>query len=198
METAMHAVHALALLAIAVVPASADLYSNGPIDLYIGGYNICCSDAVSDSFVLSSASTVTGVDFGAPTYFEDSVTSVQWLIGTAPGDSSLGGGTATTTDTLVHIHVIAGFYDYIIDSDSFSIPNISLGAGTYYLTFQNAAHAEWFRYPGRTTTSGRCAGRPAIPRCSWKRSRVTIRSNPTAQIIRWNDTRWGRTRRQAH
>src|SRR5580693_1638822 len=108
MKAAMHVEYALALLAMAAVPASADLYFNDPINGTLGGYSICCSWAVSDSFVLSSASTLTGVDFGAWTAVGDSVTSVQWSIGTTPGDSSLGNGVATTTDSFVSTASLSG------------------------------------------------------------------------------------------
>ena len=140
--------YVLALLAVAVIPASADLdlYSNGPINgnfdaFGIGGVGV----SVSDSFVLTSASTVTGVDFGAWTYdFADkSVTSVQWSIGTTPGDLSLGTGTADTTDTFfgTSTNTLFGAGVFTVDSDSFSTGNISLGAGAYYLTLQNAVTA---------------------------------------------------------
>jgi hypothetical protein len=133
---AMHAAYTLALLAIAVVPASADLYSNGPMDGGIYAWIIQSPQTVSDAFVLSSTSTVTGVDFGAWTMPGDSVTSVQWSIGTTPGDNSLGGGVATTTDTFVMIETAFGMY--WVDSDGFSTGNINLSAGTYYLTLGNA------------------------------------------------------------
>jgi hypothetical protein len=144
----MRTVYALAMLAIATVPAWADvLYSNGPINgtigaLFIGNVEIpnvgSFSYATSDSFVLSSASTVTGVDFGAWTAGGDSITSVQWSIGTTPGGSSLGSGVANTIDTFF----AASFSGSTVDSDSFSTGNISLGAGTYYLTLQNANTAQ--------------------------------------------------------
>lgn len=137
MKATMHTVYALTLLAIAVVPASADLYSNSPINGAAGAYEICCGQLISDSFVLSGASTVTGVDFGAWTGAGDSVTSVQWSIGATPGDNSLGGGVATTSDTY-----FSAIGSYTVDSDSFSTGNISLGAGTYYLTLANAVTAQ--------------------------------------------------------
>src|ERR1700733_2950649 len=137
MKAAVHTLYALALLAVAVVPASADLYSNGPINGTLSAWEICCGESISDSFGLSSASTVTGVDFGAWTYPGDFVTSVQWSIGTTPGDSSSGFGVGNTTDTFFSNN---GNFD--VDSDSFSTGSISLGAGTYYLTLQNATTAE--------------------------------------------------------
>jgi hypothetical protein len=140
MKAAVHAVYALVLLSIAMVPALADvLYSNGPINGTIGGFNIYGGQSVSDSFVLSSAAIVTGVDFGAWT--DDAaaglVASVQWSIGTTPG-GSIYSGTAATTDTLV----THDLNFYTIDSDSFFIPNVSLGAGTYYLTLQNTTTSD--------------------------------------------------------
>jgi hypothetical protein len=144
-KAAMHTVYALALLAIAVVPASADvdLYSNGPINGTFAAWIISGGLYVSDSFVLSSAATVTGADFGAWTFPGDTVTSVQWSIGTIPYGNAYG-GTAATSDTFVSSLLGA----YTVDSDSFSIGNISLGAGTYYLTLQNAvttngSNASW-------------------------------------------------------
>jgi hypothetical protein len=118
---------------MAVVPALADLYSNGPINGTSSAFTINSGFAISDSFVLSSASTVTGVDFGAWTFPGDSVTSVQWLIGTTPFANTYS-GVAPATDTFF------GTADafYTVDSDSFSTGSISLGAGTYYLTLQSA------------------------------------------------------------
>jgi len=138
-KAAMHTVYALALLAIAVVPASADvdLYSNGPINGTFAAWIISGGLYVSDSFVLSSAATVTGADFGAWTFPGDTVTSVQWSIGTIPYGNAYG-GTAATSDTFVSSLLGA----YTVDSDSFSIGNISLGAGTYYLTLANAVTAQ--------------------------------------------------------
>jgi hypothetical protein len=53
----MRTAYALAfLLAITVVPASADLYSKRPINGTISAFNICGGQSVSDSFVRSSAS----------------------------------------------------------------------------------------------------------------------------------------------
>jgi hypothetical protein len=135
----MKTVYLLGLLAIAVVSASADvdLYSNGPINGTTGGYNINGGYSVSDSFVLSSAGTVTSVDFGAWTLQGYTFTSVQWSVGTAPGDNSLGSGVAATTDTFFRTDFFSDG-SFTVDSDRFSTGSISLGAGTYYLTLQNA------------------------------------------------------------
>ena len=129
--------YALALLAIAVVPVSADLYTNGPINGTEDAYSINGGYATSDSFVLTSASVVTGVDFGAWTEPGDSVTSVQWSIGTTPGDNSLG-GTMNTTDNFL----FTNGYGFDIARDTFSTGSVSLGTGTYYLTLQNAVTAQ--------------------------------------------------------
>lgn len=89
---------------------------------------------VSDSFVLGAGGTITGVDFAVWEFPGDSMTSVDWAIGTAFGDNSLGSGTAATTDTFLGTNS----YGYNIDEITFSFAGISLGAGTYYLTLQNA------------------------------------------------------------
>ena len=137
MKAAVKTVYALALLVIAVAPASADiLYSNGPINGTITADLIDFGQSINDSFVLSSASTVTGVDFGAWTNPGDSVTSVQWSIGTTPGGNTYS-GTAATIDSFVTI----GYGFYAVEKDTFSIPSVSLGVGTYYLTLENAVTA---------------------------------------------------------
>jgi hypothetical protein len=140
-RSAMKTLYVLGLLAIAVVPASADIYSNGPVNGTIGGYFIDLGYSVSDSFVLSSAGTVTSVDFGAWTLQGYTFTSVQWSVGTAPGDNSLGSGVAATTDTFFRTDFFSDG-SFTVDSDRFSTGSISLGAGTYYLTLQNAGTNE--------------------------------------------------------
>ena len=107
--------------------------TDGSFDPVPQTYSITSGEAVSDSFILSLASTVTGVAFDVWTLDGDSVTSVQWSIGTTPG-GDLYGGTAITADTLGTI-----YKDYTDDNDSFSTGNLSLAAGTYYLTLQNAS-----------------------------------------------------------
>ncbi len=121
--------------ALTAVPACADsviLYDDslsfegGTAPIYTCDY-LC----VSDSFTLSSNSTVTGVDFAAALYGTDIVmTSVDWSITTYPGGDALSLATASTTQVYKYQYTTSLF----VFEESFSIPNMSLPAGTYYLT----------------------------------------------------------------
>ena len=129
---------ALAILSLAFVgvvasaPAFAGtLYTNGPLDGYTQSFTIGAGFSVSDSFTLTSTSTITSVDFGVWNYPGDSTTSVDWSIGVAPfGGSS---STAATTDVFDFTNQL-----YDVYTDTFSTGSLTLGPGTYYLTLLNA------------------------------------------------------------
>lgn len=129
---------------IAPVPASADqlLYSNGP-GTVSSAYLISDGVAVTDSFTLSQDSTVTGADFtvwildGANGPAE-TLSTVDYAITTAP----LGG----TTEASGTVSPVGSFFEYLdgdwyIYEESFSIPSLSLSAGTYWFELQNALPA---------------------------------------------------------
>lgn len=137
------------------------LYSNGPINgnirsygIDVGSYGIDgASYAVANSFALSAGSTITGVTFGDWAYPGDPPLTVQWGISGLPDyGSPFGGGSAATLTSLLVCSagdpnaaytacspgVVAAHGEYDLYYSSFSIPGIVLGAGTYYLTLQNA------------------------------------------------------------
>ena len=122
--------------AIAAVPAFADstLYSNGPANDQTLGFTINSGFSVSDSFTLSQASTVTGATFDAWLFSGDSLTGVNWSIGTADFDSSQGTGTAVPANAFV----VTNGYGFDVYSESISIPDITLAAGTYWFTLGSA------------------------------------------------------------
>jgi hypothetical protein len=138
------AVSAISLLilffAIGVAPASAGiLYDNGAY----GGTTargISYGLAIANSFVLSSAATVTDVNFVAWTAANgDTMTAVDWLITSAAlGGSTLASGTAAPTKTFITTGP-GTFSNMDIDYELFSIPDLGLGAGTYWLQLQNAS-----------------------------------------------------------
>ena len=123
------------------IPALADstLYDNtGPTSY---GYNSNGAFAINggleiaDSFTLTSNSTLTGVNLIA-WLKSDAITSVDWLItGTAFGGNLYGSGTASVTD-IYFAPVPNDSYD--LHQETFSLPGLSLTAGTYYLQLQNA------------------------------------------------------------
>ncbi len=122
-------------LAIAVVPGSAQtLYSNGPINGTIDLWNIYYGHIVSDSFTLSSASTVGGFDLGVWEFPGDKALTVDWSITALENGGTLyGSGTAHVTDTFISTNQ----YGYDIDSLKATGLNVSLGSGTYWLNLQN-------------------------------------------------------------
>ncbi len=157
---------ALTLLCVAaVVPAGADvtLYSNGPVNATIDGYVLGVSQHIANSFILSGSSTLNGVTFYSWNYPGDVVKSVDWLITTAPfGGTTLAFGTASPTQTFLFTNA----YNYDINSESFSLPGVSLGAGTYYLQLQNAVGGTtlWDQNNGSSTAFSSLLG-PLIGDC---------------------------------
>src|SRR5664280_793650 len=127
------AIAGLALFGLSQQASAAVLYDNGTINGTIGAYAISNGFAVSDSFTLSQASTVTGVSFGAWNYLDVTMASVDWGIATASGIYT---DTATATVTSV-LTGGRGYGDLPLSIDSFSTGSVSLAAGTYYLVLQN-------------------------------------------------------------
>jgi len=132
---------AVLLLILAGTIASAHayagtLYSNLGANGYpFQGYAIMEFDGpfyVSDSFTLSSLSTIDRVDFVAWTTGGYNLLSLDWSIGTSPFC-----GTSVTAST-TNGALIATIGDYDVYEESISIPDLTLGPGTYWLTFGNA------------------------------------------------------------
>ena len=121
-------------LALVAIPAAADqtLYDNGPINGSVDAWTINFGYSVTDSFTLSSASTITGFQFGVWAYPGDTPLSVDYSIGSSPY-----GGTSTTV-SLSTAFQYSNQYGYDIDLESVTGLNVPLSAGTYWLTLQNA------------------------------------------------------------
>ena len=134
---------AIALLSLACGLASAPafaaiLYMNGSAIGTASAENIGNNALTSDSFTLTSTSTVTGVEFviWLTGGVNDSVTSVDYEIGT----SAFGGQEEPAEGaflTSAFDEVIDGGV-YYVDTESFSISGLTLGPGTYYLTLAYA------------------------------------------------------------
>jgi hypothetical protein len=130
---------------IAAMPANADtLYDNSTSNSFsgtVGGWTVGNfgdqSFSVANSFNLSSAATLTGVNFGAWLFGSDSsILSIDWVISTAPfGGSILGSGTAS----IDQVNQKGTAWDWFpMQLDSFSLPSLSLDGGTYWLVLANA------------------------------------------------------------
>ncbi|MGD1092330.1 MAG: hypothetical protein ABSB35_10095 [Bryobacteraceae bacterium] len=107
------------------------LYSNGPINGSLGAYPIGyeVDFTVTDSFVISSSSTVTGISniglWDNP--YNPPINELNWVISTSPdgGGSVLGFANGATLSNTYLFYNGAAVY-----SASFSVNNLSLSAGT--------------------------------------------------------------------
>jgi len=118
----------------AAMAGNITVYNNGAPD-FKDAWTINNGFYVDDSFVLVNTSNLTHVDFAAALFPGDTLTSVQWTIYSAK--CAVAGqrpvvfaGTATTTDE--------GSCGSSCEEEGFSLPSLSLPAGTYYLRLQNA------------------------------------------------------------
>lgn len=124
------------MVAMFAVPASAEtLYTNGPTNGTINAAFMSGPYEVANSFTLSGASTLTGVNFGVWAYPGDTPQTVDWEVGSAPFGSNPGSGVdASLTNTFLFVT----FFSFDVYDESFDLPSIGLGSGTYWLTLQNA------------------------------------------------------------
>lgn len=127
------------LLAIGVAPASAGiLYDNaGPSTGSTDAWGISFGISTADSFVLSQAATIHDVNFVVWTYPGDTLASVDWVIASDPfGTTTYAFGTAAAITQAPLSYPMVDGYD--VDAETFSIPALTLSAGTYWLLLQNA------------------------------------------------------------
>jgi hypothetical protein len=146
----------LSLLAWLLAPAAARagtvLYSDGAINGNLGSAFINLDDAAADSFVLSSAATLSGVTVGLwssapdnPPLTGNPPLTLDWSIWNAPGPGGIGGvaldsgSDAPLSNTFLFEN---GSADDGIYQSSFALPSISLSAGTYWLELQNAVNPD--------------------------------------------------------
>lgn len=143
--------------------ASADvLYDNGPSagnDAYI----IDGSAIISESFVLSQASTITGVNFAGWTGHGATISSLQFGIVSTPATFTL-----STTVDVTNGSLLGGMFPDFFDvrADSFETGNFSLAADTYYLVIGHAIASTnntpvggtvgWDKNGGPSTATANC------------------------------------------
>lgn len=150
---------ALCLLAAVPGPASAAaiLYANLPnapgYSANTDAWTINYGYAVSNSFILPSASVATGVDFLSWGFAP--ITSVDWVI--SSGDVYNGYGTTygSGTASVASAFQFTNSWGYYIWNNSFNLGGVALGPGSYYLTLMNAAAggqaAYWDQNDGPST-----------------------------------------------
>ena len=124
----------------ASVPASAGtLYTNGPSNYQTAAYPINFGNEISDSFMIAANSTATSATFAVWVFSGDTVSSVDWSIG-----SSAFGGTVTTATPVGTLIGTNGDACAVLDetcdvyTETVSLGSLELAAGTYWFTLQNA------------------------------------------------------------
>jgi hypothetical protein len=134
MKRAVLAVVFLSL--VGAVPAVADstVYSSGPGNYNFNAWAINYPRWVSNEFTLTQAETITGFTFDVWADPGDSLSSVEYSIGNSPNGTDEATGTANTSGVFEDLNS----RDYEIYTESASIPSVSLAAGTYYFTIQDA------------------------------------------------------------
>ena len=113
------------------------VYSNGPVNGTLDAWAINQGYTVADSFTVSSTSPVGGIEFAVWLFPGDMLNSVQWSIGTSPGDSTYASGTGGTANNFLFASPITPFNIYW---ETFTLSGfLTLSPGTYWLTFSNAS-----------------------------------------------------------
>lgn len=146
------------LLAAPVAAGPVTLYDNGPATGNYFAWSITGGYEVSNSFTLSSTSSLTGVQFGTqevvntapPNGSSGLMTSVQWTISTSPAGNMgpnytngpsgvIASGTANVSDRVIMGNL---FSNVSLNEVNFSLSNLPLGPGTYYLTLTDTNSAD--------------------------------------------------------
>ena len=139
LRIASHSLLLAVALTLAVLPASAqDLYGNGPTDGNTDAGSISFGNMVSDAFVahIQTKANVKNNDvFWVPP--GEPPTSVTWRFGTIPFSENIASGTSSLTV----LSSVTNQFGYSVDTVSFSMGTLSLNAGTYWLTLENATTA---------------------------------------------------------
>ena len=129
-----------ALSGIAMIAGSAAnasvLYTDGPVNGTYSAWTINFGFQVEDSFSLAGSSTLTGVDFGN-WLSGDTASTVDWAIVGTEGSQTPICGACSGTAALTAGTSFTNTLGYNVVDQSFSLPNLSLGSGTYWLELQN-------------------------------------------------------------
>jgi hypothetical protein len=129
----------IATLALTSTSRADALYNDGAPNGTYAAWNISQSPQVEDSFTLSSASTLTGVTFGNWVSVGDTASTVDWAIVGSEGSqtpvcATCSGTASLSPDGTFTLTNDPGFYGV---NQLFSLPDLSLSAGTYWLELQN-------------------------------------------------------------
>ena len=124
------------ILAALALPASADvLYENGPINGTVDAWTINFGFAVSDTFTLTSNSTVNSIAFGAWMFPGDVLESVEVSF----TEFEFGG--TTYFDQVVSLtpsNCATNQYGFNVCLETGSFAGVDMAPGTYWMTLQDA------------------------------------------------------------
>ena len=117
------------------------------------GWNITNGFDVSDSFTISAVTNLTSVDLWIWDFAGETMTALDWSIGTTEGGNDVASGSGTATSDVFLLENTDGFFVY---RDSFNLSVANLAPGTYYLTLQNGVvtsgdSAYWDQSDGAST-----------------------------------------------
>jgi hypothetical protein len=132
---------ALLLLSLfAVFPASATVLYNNPTTgtAYgsLGSQPVSFGSSTTNSFTLGNLSVVNGLNFPLWIPAGDTATSVTWSITSSPFSGILASGTVGVLPNNYINPADGGVYS--VYDEYFSIPDLSLSSGTYWLQLENA------------------------------------------------------------
>jgi PEP-CTERM motif len=122
-------------VALAAPAMATTIYSNGPINGTINAWGFWPPVTEANSFVVSTASTVTAFDLGI--WDTAAPTTVDWAI--SAGNPSFLGGTpvANGSGTFANTYLGSNGYGYDVYSSTITGLSVPLTAGTYYLELSN-------------------------------------------------------------
>ncbi len=147
-------------LTLAAVPAFAqnDLYDNGPVNGETSAWQINFGFAVSDEAKVANISR-SNVKNNIVVWVEpnETPTLIGWGLGTTPFSTNIASGTSPVTITNSFVNQ----FGYDVDTVSFSMGTLSLSAGNYWVTLENATTADgapvyWDENSGVGCTSPGC------------------------------------------
>ena len=123
------------------------LYKNGPVNgicdiegCTVDAWTINFGFSVTNSFTITSPSTIQGFNFAVWLYPGDTLTSVDWAVGTCTFCSDIGNGTASGA-SLSSSFMFTNTYGYDIWDVGVTGLNLHVSGGppdAYWLTLQNA------------------------------------------------------------
>jgi len=124
---------AILCLALAAVPALAQvLYDNGPINGTVDAWPFIVPYVVSDTFTLSSNSTVGGFELGTWEFSGDILTSLSWSITSLENGGTVYGSGTVSGKNLTDTFLSTNFFGFDIDEITATGLNVALNDGTTY------------------------------------------------------------------